>query len=315
MHYKTNPAEREFVAHHFTESGQQVMLDLATGQRHHARAIDDPHDYADAQLVGPARRQHGASISTTTGERITSFFRGRLLPFGADDRTSVISIQLRDQYSLHPTEPLIRLSDWLHSRAIPHLVERSLQIRRWVIWIPLLHREYRDDVVSYMVSIQTEAHASGALDPAITSIPVLDPDQADHPHIPLHFFGAGFYSRLGWLSNRTYQHEDLSESPHLDLSTGGIYLVRFGEDPTAAAISHLVDRWWDQCGQRKVRAGRILQLVNGLPEPLPALATEPTSHSKAIALGRMLQKFDGCTIAGYNLHARASGNSTVYWLT
>lgn len=315
MHHKSNPAEREFVAHHFTESGQQVMLDLATGQRHHAPKLDDPNDYADAHLHGPAERPYGASIHTATGEMISSFFRTQLLPFGADDRTSIISIQLRGQYSLNPTPPLIRLSAWLHTRAIPHLVERSLQIGRWVIWIPLLRREHRDDVVPYMRSIRAQAHAAGALDPAITSIPVLDPDQADLPHIPMHFFGAGYYSRLGWLSNRTYHHEDLSDSPHLDLSTGGIYLVRFGEDPTDVAISLLVDRWWDQYGQRKVRAGQLLPLADGLPEPLPALNSEPTSHSKAIALGRLLQGLDGQTIARHTLHARASGNSTVYWLT
>jgi len=290
------------------------MLDLATGQRHHAPTIEDPLDYADAHILGPAARPYGASIHTATGEIVSSFFRAQLLPFGADHRTSIVSIHLRGQYSLNPTQPLIRLSDWLHTRAIPHLVERSLQIGRWVIWIPLLHREHRDEVVPYMLSIQAEAHAAGALDPAITSIPVLDPDQADHPHIPLHFFGGVFY-RLFLLHAETLAPENLSETPHLDLSTGGIYLVRFGEDPTEEGMSQLVDRWWDQFGQRKVRAGQLLPLSDGLPEPLAALETEPTSHSKAIALGRLLQGLHGQTIAGHTLHARASGNSTVYWLT
>ena len=315
MHHKSNAAEREFLAHHYLADGQQVMLDLATGQRHHEATIVDPLDYADVHILGPAARPYGASIHTATGEIVSSFFRGQLLPFGADHRTSIISIQLREQYSLSPTEPLIRLSDWLHTLPIPHLIERSLQIGRWVIWIPLLHREHRDHIVPYMLSIQSQAQDAAAIDPDVTSIPVLTADQADHPHIPLHFFGAGFYSRLGWLSNRTYQHEDLSETPHLDLSTGGIYLVRFGEETTAAGISQLVDRWWDQYGQRKVRAGQLLQPTDGLPEPLTALKIEPTSHSKAIALGRLLQGLHGQTIAGHTLHARASGNSTVYWLT
>ena len=109
--------------------------------------------------------------------------------------------------------------------------------------------------------------------------------------------------------------EDLFETPHLDLHTGGIYLVSFGEDPTDVAISQLVDRWWEQYGQRKVRAGQLLRLSDGLPEPLPALESEPTPHSRAIALGRLLQGLHGQTIAGHTLQARPSGNSTAYWLT
>lgn len=291
------------------------MLDLATGQRHHAATIVDPLDYADAHLLGPALRQHGASIQTEAGETVSSFYRTQLLPFGEDACTSIISIQLRGQYSLNPTQPLIRLSDWLYSRAIPHLVERSLQIGRWVIWIPLLHREHRDDVVDYMLSIQAEANAAGALTPGVTRIPVLDLGVGDHPHIPLHFFGAGFYSRLFLLHDVTLAPEDLSETPHLDLSSGGIYLVSFGEDPTDIAISQLVDRWWSEFGPRRIRAGQLLQLTDQLSAPLPSLETEPTSHSKVIALGRLLRGLDDQTIAGRTLHARASGNSTVYWLT
>src|SRR5690606_33372743 len=127
-----------------------------------------------------------------------------------------------------------------------------------------------------------------------------------HPHIPLHFFGVGFYSRLYLLHDETLAPENLSETPHLDLSTGGIYLVRFGEDPTETGIQQLVERWWAEFGQRKARAGQLLQVTNQLSAPLPALDAEPTSHSKAIALGRLLGGLDGQTIVGHTVHARAS---------
>jgi hypothetical protein len=139
-------------------------------------------------------------------------------------------------------------------------------------------------------------------------------DEVDLPQLPLHCFGAGFY-RLFSLHDENLNPEDLSETPHLDLSTGGIYPVKFGEDPTQAAISHLVDRWWDHYGQRKVRAAQLLKLTDLLSSPLPALEAEPTSYSQAIALGRLLQRLHGQTIAGRTLHARTSGNSSAYWLT
>jgi len=311
--FLSNCQARGLLADHFTGDGQIDVFDIVSAESWSCVTINDPEDFADAHLLGPGGRQQGTSISAPEGVSSTSFFRSLVRPFDQHGESSVISIELTDQYALEPTDFVAQLGASLHKLGIPYLLERSFRVGRWVFWILLTAREPEHLIKEFTGNLYADLRFAKVLSSETCIIPAIE--DTEFPHVPMHFFSGGYFGQLYNLEGRHLRPADLSETPHYDLATGGIQLVSYGHSRETEALSALLQVWWEGYGSKRLRARVILDLLHSASIVLPSLEAEPQGHQRAIALGRLLQSLGGKMIDGYQLHGRSSGNSTVYWLT
>jgi hypothetical protein len=310
--FDSNSAACSFLTDRFVAPGQLNVVDLVSGKSYQQVTVDDPQLWAAAHHLGP-RSEKPAVVNTVDGDRVTSYFRSFTLPLDEADSTSFVAVEFREQYCLAPTPAIEAFSDLLSEMGIPHYADRSFSIGRWTMWVFFPRRVTAGTARDFAKRLYHSARDRGLVDVRVMSLPILE----KHPEaieIPMHFFGAGFLGRLH-TSSRHFHETDVSCLATYDPTTDEIKFSDYGEDPEDAAVGQLVTAWWRQHTARKKRAGGLMELLISGKIALSVVDNEPSAHSKRIALGRLLLRYEGDIIAGHTLHARSSGNSKVYWLS
>ncbi|MEQ8820497.1 MAG: hypothetical protein RLY93_09645 [Sumerlaeia bacterium] len=309
----TDRAHCSILADVFAHPGQLDVVDLVTGEVREKVMILDPLGWAQAHTGGPSVMTKPAAISTSSGI-VTSYFRSLTRPLDANEMTYHIAVEFREQFSLQPTAPIISLSEILGELGVAHYVERSFRIGRWVVWIFFPTQVSASTARDLAYRLYATTRDRSVLDDSTMSVPILE-DAPESLHVPLHFVGGSFFGRLHTLFSGQLEEADLTCFATYDPTTDHVVLCQYGDDKYEATLRNFVEAWWSRHGHRKLRAAALMGLMVSSDITLPGLDKEPSPHSKAIALGRLLQGLDGQTIAGRTLHVRPSGNSTVYWLT
>jgi len=109
-------------------------MDLITGRQYERVTVEDPAAWAAAHVGGPCATDP-VVVRTVCGSSVQSYFRSLLRPYDTAGYTSVLAFEFRKQYSILPTDSLIRFSEVLDEKQIAHYIERGFGIGTWILWI------------------------------------------------------------------------------------------------------------------------------------------------------------------------------------
>lgn len=301
-------ARANLLSKHFGEPGMLHGVDLTSGERYSHIDPLHPDAFFYQHVVGPSRTVEGqyALVGEDEKELCVGFFRPLCYLFDHEARLSAISIALHGQHGLRTPEQVLMCAKHLTAKGYPVIVERSFRIGLYVLWL-LLSEKISSEAGSH---IAYECYASlrdaGLVEEAGISVPLLE-EGAHDVYVPYQFFAGGWWGQLYTVSDNKLVELNLREVPHLEPQSRQIRRLSMYEE--AATLSSFVHAWWEKHGQRRVRAGDLVDL-----HPLPMEVEGSTRHALIIELGKTLSRISDQIIAGYIIRSRRSGNGSVCWL-
>jgi hypothetical protein len=311
-------AKIEYLKRNYSGPGILSGTDILTGKYYTSMRICDHEHFWKAHLLGPGRGVAPAVVVARDEEgqrcQVESYFRPMARCLDQKRTTSVISIQLRGQHGLEPPDAVRQVCHCLAERGVRPVIERSFRIGVWVLHVLMSVPTDGDRAKRLCYEWYCHIRESTGLSDGSITAPLLDTG-CETLYVPMQFFSGEWFGQLYVLNEDGLERLDFSRVPHLDVETMKMAELSFMESPRGKEMESLVAAWWTRHGSRRVRAGELYALAEQDGISLNSTLSSGIKHKRICDLGRHLQQLQGNKAGGYIIHAKPSGNGTVFWLS
>lgn len=289
-------------------------VDLRTRQEYARVTPVDLDAFHTAHCWGPTLpgEPPELDVELDTGEqrRVRAHMRACLLPIGDDGMCTHIALSFRTGDAMMPSEGIIAAVQALARAGIECVLERSVMIGTWVIWIVFARPVPLGQAASLAQRVKEILRMIGIVDSSYV-MPLLA--EARHPlHLPLMFYSGRHFGVL-------YNVDDRGKLRPVPYSLVGVRAADAVPRSSAPSVETracdellpALRRWSEVHAAKHFRAGEFLQFAmeyDLLPESLLGLQQQPAS----IAVGRLLLASADGPPSDLFVGAKKSGNSFLF---